>query len=81
MSKECPAEINGMVLESIQLANNVVYIHLKFENLETDEISGDVLNELVSELKTQFRKFLGIPSYIEFNSIISNKYNEKLVTI
>lgn len=81
MSKECPTEKNGMVLESIQLTNNVVYIHLRFENLETDEVPVDVLNELVSELKNQFRKFLGVPSYVELNLIISNKYNEKLVTI
>lgn len=81
MSRECPAEMNGMVIESIQLTNNAAYFHLKFENLETDEVSGDLMNELLSGLKTQFRKYLGIPSYIELNFIITNKYNEKLVTI
>lgn len=81
MSKECPAEMNGMVLESIQLTNDVVYIHLRFENLETDEVSVDVLNELVSELKNQIRKSLGVPSYVELNLIISDKYNQKIVTI
>ena len=66
----------GFILRKLQ-----VYIHLRFENLETDEVSVDVLNELVSELKNQIRKSLGVPSYVELNVIISDKYNQKIVTI
>ena len=53
---------------------------MKLENLETDEISSDALNELIPELKTQIKKILKVPSYIEVNLVISNKNDEILLT-
>lgn len=81
-AKLCPIDTgNGVILENIQYYSDAVYVHLKMENLTEDEVSSEMLNELPSNLKNEFRKQLGIPSYVELSFILYNKYNVKLITI
>ena len=78
---ECPANVgNGVIVESISAFGNTVYVHIKLENEETTEV-GEALIAAISQVKAEFRQSTGIPSYVEVYFTISNKYNEKLITL
>lgn len=63
---------NGIVFESIQASNDEVIIHLRFEKLSADEVTGDMLSNM-AQVKAGVRELLKIPAHIVLTVILTDK--------
>lgn len=82
LAAECPATIaENVVVESIRATNNSVYVSIKVMIDGTSGLSHEELIAAASEMKSLLRKGIGIPAHVNIHITISNKNNEKLITI
>ena len=80
-ARMCPREMfSGVVFDRIDVGGSTVTIHLRFAELDTDQIDDDVIG-VVQNLAHALKSNTNTPGNVSLRIVVYNKYRSRVCTV